>query len=326
MKLLYILVSQLSDYYYEQALLSIMSAKYRMPQIHVALMVDDGTEKTLVGSRKDILNFVDEFRVVKCDAQQSPMIRSRFLKTMMREYIDGDFLYVDVDTLWVNSIDEKDFDTDIMSVPDAHVELSNHPSYNYIMSEHSKLGFDLKGSFYLNGGVLYLKDSDIAHEFMKEWNKYWRYSCEKGTPTDQKSLNYVASEKKYSVRFLPDSYNVQISYTIKYLLYAKLLHYFGSAKIQDESKLFFELQKRSFWEKFRELNQSFDLVQDVIKHPEEYFASSMVQLHAENEHVKHPSYELLCDIIKSEKKVAKNILGLFNVLARVISKIYKVGN
>ncbi|MBR6125416.1 hypothetical protein IKQ19_17795 [Candidatus Saccharibacteria bacterium] len=312
MKILYILVSSPSDYYYEQALLSIMSAKYKMPGMSISLLIDNDTKKYLEGSRSKILELVNEFQVIEFENSVNPMIRSRSLKTMMREYVEGDFLYVDVDTLWVNPIDESDFYTDVMGVPDAHVELLKHPCYDYIKKEHSKLGFDLKGQSYLNGGVLYLKDSCSAHEFMKDWNEYWKYSCEKGIPTDQKSLNYVVSKNNCLVGLLPNCYNVQISYTIRHLLSAKLIHYFGSAKNQDESKLFFELQKRSFWKKIKESDRCFDLMRDVVKCPEKYFSTSMVLLDAECEYAKHPSYGLLCDIIKSKNKRAKIFLKILD--------------
>lgn len=321
MKILYILVCSSSDYYYEQALLSIMSAKYKMPNMSISLLTDNDTKKYLEGSHNKILELINEFRVVEFEKSVSPMIRSRSLKTMMREYVDGDFLYVDVDTLWVNSIEESDFCADVMGVLDAHVELLNHPCYDYIKKEHFKLGFDLKGQAYLNGGVLYLKDSCFAHEFMKAWNKYWKYSCEKGTPTDQKSLNYVVSKNNSSVGLLPNCYNVQISYTIRHLLDAKLIHYFGSASNEAESKLLFELQKRSFWKKLRESDAGFDLMKDVVKFPEKYFSASRVVLDSENEYAKHPSYGLLCDVIKSKNNRAKVFLKILDYTSFLFARI-----
>lgn len=250
------------------------------------------------------------------------MVRSRSLKTTMREYVDGDFIYVDVDTLWVNPIDESDFYTDVMGVPDAHVELLNHPCYDYIKKEHSKLGFDLKGRFYLNGGVLYLKDSDVAHDFMNEWNKYWKYSCEKGVPTDQKSLNYVASEKKYSVGPLPDCYNVQISYTIRHLLNAKLIHYFGSKQQRFEEDIFFELQKKSFWEQIKKIDDLPSFFKKIVRTPWESFVNAPITLNQSGKRINNPVCGFVDDLIMSKKTTAKFLLKCLNATTRLISKIY----
>lgn len=320
MKLLYVLVSKPSDYYYEQALLSIMSAKYRMPQIFISLLMDDETEKALVDSRKKILDYTDEVRVIKCDPHQNPMVRSRFLKTMMREYIEGDFLYVDGDTLWVNPINKEDFSADIMGVPDGHVEFEKFIYHDYHLSLAKKIGFKFTSKFFINGGVLFLRDTPIVHEFMKSWNEYWSMSCEKGCYTDQQSLNHVNCLNDDIIKLMPHSYNVQIAFTIRYLLNAKLIHYFGTGLFENENDLCFKLQKKSFWVNAKKMGHLGDLFENIMKNPYNCFSPSAVGLKYDKE--KNPIYGFVDTLVLSKKKRAKLLLKCLNAGTNICVKLF----
>ena len=92
LKFLYILTSNEKDIYYEQTLVSVLSLRHYNPQAFITLLVDDKTDKNLVGFRSEIKNLIDEYKVVPFDDRLSNMVRSRFLKTNMRNLIEGDFL------------------------------------------------------------------------------------------------------------------------------------------------------------------------------------------------------------------------------------------
>ena len=92
-KFLYILVSQGKDIFYEQTLVSVLSLRYHNPDAFISLLVDDGTDKNLVDFRGQIKDLVNEYKVVEYPKETSNKVRSRLLKTNMRNLIDGDFLY-----------------------------------------------------------------------------------------------------------------------------------------------------------------------------------------------------------------------------------------
>ena len=97
-KLLYILVSSPEDVYLEQAYVSATSARRRNPQAYLTLLTDTATEATL-GSRgpqdEAFRALFDEVVVAPLDPSLPAMKRSRLLKTGMREYVKGDFLFID---------------------------------------------------------------------------------------------------------------------------------------------------------------------------------------------------------------------------------------
>lgn len=319
MKILYVLVSSSDDFYADQALLSILSAKFIMPNMPISILMDDDTKKRLEQENNEILKQVDEIKTVHFKRDIGPVFRSRFLKTSMRELVSGDVLYVDVDTLWVNPIDESDFSADIMGVPDGHVECSNLPGYDRHVCLAKQIGFELSERFFINGGVLFLRDTCFAHDFMKQWNHFWQYSCEHGVLTDQESLNYVNSQMGGAIVMMPNCYNVQISFTIRYLMNAKLIHYFGSYFPTEERFLFVELQKQSFWKNLKRSNNGLDLTRKIAENPEKIFSISKVSRNVDYELKKHPSYGLLCDVIESKKKSSKFFLGFLDLMTLFVS-------
>lgn len=326
MKLLYILVSSPRDFYYEQALLSVMSAKYRMPKVPITLLMDDATKKTLLNERKEIYDYIDEEFVVDFDSSANAMYRSRYLKTTMRNVVQDDVLYVDVDTLWVAPLDEKDFSCDVMGVPDGNVEFKDFVFYDNHMKLGEKLNFDYASvKYFFNGGVLYLKDSKIAHEFMNEWHSWWKYSCEHGVPTDQQSLNYVNFVKDGAISCLPNSYNVQTAFSVRYLLNAKLIHYFSTGLFPRGEKPYFDLQKKIFWERIKK-SASYELLKDVVLNPNAYFSSSMVFLNQDSERSLHPIYGFVCDMIQSKKKLTKCFLAFLDYLTIFVERLFKLSH
>ena len=325
MKLLYVLVSQKTDCYYEQALLSVMSAKYQMPDISITLLMDDKTHRSLEKERIDILKYVDDIKVIEFEASVNSMVRSRSLKTLMREHVSGDFLYVDVDTLWVGTIDEKDFNSDIMGVPDGNVDFASFIWKDHHLELSKKLNFKIDLDYFINGGVLFLKDSPIAHEFMSEWNQWWTYSLSHDVPTDQQSLNYVNSYKMGIIKKLPNSYNVQIDFSIRYLLGAKIIHYFSSGIQMNESEMFFELKKYSFWEKLQKEGNYIKRMNDIVRNPNIYFSSSMVKLHIDLGDMHNvPAYGFMLDLMKYQNWRGKILLKLFNSFANCVSFLFSL--
>ena len=158
MKILYILVSSESDFYYEQALISIMSVKYQMPNCSISLLTERETDNSLKGSRNLINEYLAEKIVIDLDSSLSPMQKSRWLKTSMRDLVKGDFLYVDVDTVFAGPVNETLFTDDVMGGADGNCLLENHPAKWFIEDNLNKLQFKSCLKYHINSGVLYFKE------------------------------------------------------------------------------------------------------------------------------------------------------------------------
>lgn len=229
-KLAYVLTSSETDTYLEQTLLSMYSAKYYMPDAHITLITDDTTAASLTGNRKNILLYTDKHITVPLDKKYSQKVRSRLLKTNLRSLISGDFLFIDSDTVVCGDLSEL---TGIVQAPvsavyDLHTLLANHPKKNDTITDLRTVNAhpDMTRG-YFNSGVLFVKDTSEAYAFFTEWNKqYIRYSSV--ITQDQPSLELAREMYPEAINLLPDIYNTQILYTVRYIRHMKIMHYFAT--------------------------------------------------------------------------------------------------
>ena len=236
MKYLYILTSDDSDFYLEQAMLSMYSLRLQMPNAFISLLVDETTEIGLKGKRSEIINFTNELISINIDHRYNKKACSRWLKTSMRQHLTGDFLYIDGDTIITDDLSELDtMDINLGAVLNEHTKLSSlskyNPAYFKKMQDLDKrLSFvsTIKSDTYFNGGLLLCKDCTIGHNFFKEWHELWLYCFEQGIITDQQSYNqsnYILGniitelDGKWNCQFLSDG-------GIRYFHDAKIIHYF----------------------------------------------------------------------------------------------------
>ena len=181
MNFAYVLVSDSTDIYYEQFLVSLISLKHWNPEACVFLACDNVTKETLTGRRSRHLKYVDDIKVIDFSADKGKHYRSRFLKTSLREIFGGDFLYLDSDTIICEKIDEAIFVNEVMGVDDCHQKPQDNSNWPNFLIQINQSGFSEIGlDRYINGGVLWMRDSDLAHQFSSLWHKLWLQSVERG--------------------------------------------------------------------------------------------------------------------------------------------------
>lgn len=177
-KIIYVVSSDETDIYLEQTLLSVFSLRKHNPNAYVELIVDQDTAATITGKREEILKYIDNKVVVNVPKEYNKKETSRFLKTNVREYVDGDYLFVDSDTIITDKLDEIDlFDGDIGAVINNHVPISQY-SNNYaslIRRIAKQEGWEISDDVqYFNSGVLYVKDTEKARHFCSDWHQKWK--------------------------------------------------------------------------------------------------------------------------------------------------------
>lgn len=232
-KLLYVLVSSPEDNYLEMAHISITSAKYYMPDCHVVLLVDDQTDRLMDDNRRKILKNVDEYIVVPLENNVSAHVRSRLIKCGARQYVKGDFLYIDTDTIIVKPLYEIDqVEASIAAVRDSHLDFSDSSNkyfFQFYVDQCKVIGYTVEDDADLfNCGLFYVKDDDIAYRFYEMWLDEWKKGNDKGMPKDQPSAMKVNSQMGYVIQKLDDRWNVQIIRGIRYMKDAKICHYLVS--------------------------------------------------------------------------------------------------
>lgn len=266
MKYVYILVGNSEGFFQEQTLVSIVSLRHVMPSAKVSLIVDDRTDSEHSLVLNQLKEFSDEYVVQKFDDSVSNVARSRILKTTMRFLLTGDFLYVDSDTVWASPVDESVFTGDFMGVLDGHRILDEHPLKSWIEQDFFKTSCNPGLQDYVNGGVLFVRDSLVAKEFFKEWHEKWKETSASGYFIDQPSLNYAIKKFALNNFLLPHEYNVQISRDWKYFAKAKIVHFYTNWMKPNIAESKYLFQKKSFWNMVKEFGLTPEIL-DIIKNP-----------------------------------------------------------
>jgi lipopolysaccharide biosynthesis glycosyltransferase len=195
-KFLYILTSDEKDIYLEQIYISVFSLKMYTPEATVILLIDDKTNETIKDERRNILKYIDKKIVIKLDKKLNNMKRSRFLKTSARQYLDGDFLYIDSDTIITENLSDVDnLEYNIMAVKDIHLpSIKDHINKKSVRRLTRLISCPVeKESSYFNSGILYVKDTEEARYFFKQWHYNWLKGVEKGIYIDQISYREISA-------------------------------------------------------------------------------------------------------------------------------------
>lgn len=228
----YILTLLDDDLYKEQCLLSIFSLRQHNKDVKIVVLTDDFTKASLVSKTSEIFVYADEIRVIATPADYSPVERSRFIKTQIRKYVEGDFLFLDCDTIITGPLDDIEKQGgDVAVVTDFHGSFQDYPFRDYIIDEMQRI-YSLDVSdvpLYFNSGAIYCKDTPLAHKFFEKWHEMWTYSDrEKGNFKDQPAM--MAADKLLGgvITEMDGIWNCQVPSSIKYLSNAKVLHFFNA--------------------------------------------------------------------------------------------------
>lgn len=226
-KLLYILTTSEEDTYYESALISIFSAKCVMPNSRICLLIDDKTDLILEKRGEQLMQFVSEKYVVKFESDISQEVRSRLLKTNMRNHVRENFLYVDCDTLIADSLDDIDnIDASVASVLDGHTTLDNHPVIDIFRMQNKSFEYPFNEvEKYFNSGVIFSKDCNEAMDFFTTWHNNYKTGLRKGIIQDQPSFSKTNYDFNLVIKELSGEWNCQIRLGAKYLKSLKILHF-----------------------------------------------------------------------------------------------------
>ena len=154
--------------------------------------------------------------------------KSRYLKTKLRYLIDGDYLYIDVDTLIAGNLDPIDNVTaDLAAVSDGNGPLDLMDEWEAELCHRAGIPSPM-GKPYFNSGVMVAKDTPASYLFYEKWHSLWETTASRGIGRDQMSLLAANEELGYPVRELSGVWNCQLYFSTAIHFYrkAKILHYF----------------------------------------------------------------------------------------------------
>lgn len=188
-RVVYVLCCNELGHYPEQCLMSLYTLRKHNPDIRAFVIIDRDTHDCLKGKRLDALARYAEILIFDVPAEyNTEKLRSRYLKTSVRNYISGDFVFLDCDTIVCRPFSTTDFkDVIIGMVADLNGTL--------LLSDENTLrtcrnaGFpSCLGLPYFNSGVIFVKDAPVSFRLFETWHKLWRESVQNGCVSDQPAL------------------------------------------------------------------------------------------------------------------------------------------
>lgn len=232
--IVYSLTSDNTDLYLEQLMISVYSLRLYNPDAFVLLVCDEATQSSLGGHRDMIKPFFNSVIVVEVPKEFNKMRRSRYIKTNLRNFIQGDYLFIDTDTIICGSlVDIDSFAGEIGCCAEFNESfvITEWLKKDIELSDLSLIGWDnILGKNYANSGVMYVKDNEQTRAFYRKWNENWLNGSNKGLHKDQPALGLTNEQFGNIIMELSGVWNCQVLQRNrdKYLNQAKIIHYFGS--------------------------------------------------------------------------------------------------
>lgn len=274
-KIVYVLVSTNNDIYLEQAYVSIYSLRKFNPNTHIILLTDDLTNQTIIGLRKNMAALADDIITVKLDEKKyNAQKRSRILKTSVRKYIQGDFLFVDCDTIITRPLDDIDqCNYDIAACWDTHSLFAENPYRELCLRHAWLLGWPLENEReYFNSGVIYCKDNAKTRAFYERWHKNWLNGLAKGVYMDQPAFAKANWEMGHPVKVLHDTWNCELKHGIKFLRDAYIVHYLCTNPSREQNRQLFLMNEKDILLAIKKDAKISPEIEKVIENPFEGLA------------------------------------------------------
>lgn len=299
-QIVYSLISSESDFFLEELWVSLYSLRIYHPNVVVKVLVDASTERYMRRFPK-LCKMVTDIIVVPVPDNYNAKQRSREIKTTVRNHIDGNYLFIDTDTVICKPLNEIDNLTcDIAAVPDGHLLLSEM-MFSPISNIKDIFGTDISCSeYWFNSGVMFVADNEKTKAFYKSWNKNWTYSCfQKGMSQDQPALSVTNKEFHNMIVTLPGIYNAQVAMSLKYFADAAILHWWHMSFIENQDySPYFSLQ---IYKEVKEKSEIDSHVDELIRNCKQSFVSPTMPVGKEH------------------------IYFLFSSAGRIFNRIYRDG-
>lgn len=208
----YALTSDGTDVFADMALVSALSARLSNPGIRLRILADEESAAALQAAQHPVLEFCDELLAAPAPGG-SPVLRNRWVKTQAAEWVEGDCLLLDCDTIVAGDLSAAwSHITDVGLVANHHAPDLGGQISREDLDSLRRMGWPTDFSFYANGGALFFRPTPAARQFFRRWHHLWQQGVtDLNRLRDQPALNAVLREGVAQVAELPQAFNCQVS-------------------------------------------------------------------------------------------------------------------
>src|ERR1700730_7960515 len=190
--------------YADMAAVAALSVRRLHPQARIILVTDEPTARAIDHHSHALGNVVSEI-VVRPTGTEDPVVGSRHLRTVLRQLVKGDYLYLDSDAIAVRRLDRGwPGGADLAMARDWNQRGMPPTALPGIEKLRVELGWEFRPDPYLNAGVMFVRDTPAAHAFYGEWHRRWKQTLSLDIPEDQWSLNIASATGIATIAILPD--------------------------------------------------------------------------------------------------------------------------
>ena len=325
-QIVYALIASEHDFFIEEVWCSIYSLRLYEPDREVRICCDAPTSKR-INLFSELKKLISEVVVIPISNDcESAKLRSREIKTSVRQHIKGKYLFVDTDTVFCGSLEYIDnLSCDIAAVKEYHLPLSKSPFKHIVISNIRDVFNDdvTQDDGWHNSGVIYVADNERTHEFYKQWNSNWRYSAlEKNMSQDEPALMKTDKDWGYVICELPDEFNCQPAMSVKYLADAKIIHFLHMYFPKDQS--FCPFIDKSFYQRMHNVGEiTEDLAREIRNVKQSFSSPSCIVAWGTMNFMASPAFPIF-EKIYNEGGVASwlmlKIAGLFEKIHKISRK------
>lgn len=260
MNVVYVITSAGRDAYTAMTRVSAASLRMANPGVRITVVCDTETDRAIRAANDPLPGEVDEWV-----AGESPpgdaAFRNRFLKTSLRERISGEYLFLDSDTIVRDDLTPLfQMGGDLAAAPNHSREDFSAQIWEGDRAILREMAWTIGGEFYVNGGVMWVSESEGARRFYRLWHEKWRSSqirlqaqggagAGRGSPAaksgvdligasrDQPALNAALFESGARCVRMACRYNAQIISNPLSVRDAAVWHYYYSLQYQAHSRI-----------------------------------------------------------------------------------------
>jgi hypothetical protein len=214
--------------YADMGAVAVLAVRRLHPQARTVLVTDEPTARAIDHGNHALGNIVSEI-IVQPTGTDDPIVSSRHLRTVLRQLVKGDYLYLDNDAIAVRPLDRGWPKVGDLALARDRNERGITPTALPIIEKlRAKLGWEFQPDHYLNAGVIFVRDSPAAHAFYTEWHRRWQQTLSLGIWQDQISFNSMVAAGFATVAILPDRDNWATQSTAMLRGRARIFHFFAS--------------------------------------------------------------------------------------------------
>ena len=211
----FVVTAKHSGLYGDMAAVAALSVRRLHPRTRIILVTDDSTAHVIDRCSHALRNIVNEI-VVQPTGTHDPGVSSRYLRTILRQLIKGDYLYLDSDVVAVRPLDRGwPKRADLAMARDRNRRGITPLALPGIEKLHAKLAWEFR-------------DTPAVHAFYTEWHRRWNQTLSLGMWQDQFSLNSASTTGIATIAILPNRDNWVTHSTAMLRGRARIFHFFAS--------------------------------------------------------------------------------------------------